>query len=123
MMRNKRKHRDATLPFKHVVLWVQEQGRDTWIKCNVDGAFIQESKKGATGAVLRDHKGSFFSGQCMDAITTEALACRDSLLLGAHRGVTRVHMETDYPEFVRLWDMKDEQRSPIIWCCQRRYML
>ena len=31
---------------------------DGWLKCNFDGAFYPDGK-GATGAVIRDHNGTF----------------------------------------------------------------
>ena len=79
-----------------------------------------EAGSGATGAVLRDHHGRFKGGSarwydtCMDALTMEALACRDGLSLAVKSGATSVLLETDCQELVRLWSMKDEQRSSVI---------
>lgn len=43
----------------------------------------------------------------------EASACRDGLILARKHGATRVVFETDCQELVRLWSLKDEQRSSI----------
>jgi hypothetical protein len=57
------------------------------LKINVDGAYLQESNTGATGAVLRDSNGIFMaaSARWMDslgsALLAEAEAFRDSVLL------------------------------------------
>lgn len=65
---------------------------DSWIKCNADGAFFQDWGRGATGVVLRDHNGAYMAGQalyygqCLDALTTEAMACRDGLVLAMREG-------------------------------------
>ena len=88
-------------------------------KYNSDGAFYSDGS-GATGAVLRDHHGRFKGGSarwydtCMDALTMEALACRDGLSLAVKSGATSELLETDCQELVRLWSMKDEQRSSVI---------
>lgn len=91
---------------------------EEWIKCNSDGAFYPDGS-GATGAVLRDHHGCFKGGSerwytaCMDALTIEVLACRDGLILAKKNGATSVLLETDCRELVRLWELKDVQRSSI----------
>ena len=43
----------------------------------------------------------------------EALACRDGLILAKNYGATRVVLETDCYDLVRLWSLKDEQRSSV----------
>ena len=43
----------------------------------------------------------------------EALACRDGLILAKNYGATRVVLETDCQDLVRLWSLKDEQRSSV----------
>jgi hypothetical protein len=72
-----------------------------WLKCNVDVTFYAEQWQGATGGVLRDELGSFVRGSakwyahCLDALTMEALACRDGLLLAQQTNAQRVWMESD----------------------------
>ena len=44
----------------------------------------------------------------------EALACRDGLSLAVKSGATSELLETDCQELVRLWSMKDEQRSSVM---------
>ena len=91
---------------------------DGWLKCNFDGAFYPDGK-GATGAVIRDHNGTFHGGSakwygyCMDALMMEALAFRDAVILAKQRGATRVVFETDCQNLIHLWTMEDEQRSMI----------
>ena len=85
-----------------------------WIKCNSDGAFYSDGS-GATGAVLCDHHGCFKGGSARwYATCMEALACRDGLSLAVKSGATSELLETDCQELVRLWSMKDEQRSSVI---------
>ena len=142
MLRNRRRHGEAGMPIRQAVLWVRDTAYDLWhllhpqkekapkvlprwkppdegwIKCNSDGPFYSDGK-GATGAVLRDHLGCFRRGfarwydTCMDALTMEALACRDGLILVMNYGATRVVLETDCYDLVRLWSLKDEQRSSV----------
>ena len=70
-----------------------ERAPHGWIKCNTDGAFYEQTWQGATGAVLRDDVGVFVRGSakwydhCLDALTMEAIACRDGLALAAQSGV------------------------------------
>jgi hypothetical protein len=142
MLRNRHRHGEARMPIRQAVMWVSDTASDLWqllhpqkeqtpkvlprwkppeedwIKCNPDGAFYPDGS-GATGAVLRDHHGCFKGGStrwydtCMDALTMEALACRDGVILAKKKGATRVLLETDCQELVRLWSMKDEERSSV----------
>lgn len=92
---------------------------ETWTKCNVDGNFFTNSREGGTGAVLRDSKGNFrgakavWHERCLDAMTMEALACQEGLVLARQCGVQRIHLETDCLELVRLWELGDLQRSTV----------
>lgn len=91
-----------------------------WFKCNTDGAFYDQQWKGATGAVLRDANGGFVRAsamwydRCLDALTAEAMACRDGLLMASRLGVQKVWIETDCQEVVRLWQAGGNQRSTIM---------
>ena len=83
-----------------------------------DAAFYVEQWQGATGLVLRDELGSFVRGSakwyahCLDALTMEALACRDGLLLAQQTNAQRVWMESQ--ELVKLWCPGENQRSSIV---------
>lgn len=96
-----------------------EPPHDGWIKCNVDAAFMMESRSGASGGVLRNSDGVFVGAQarrydhCLDALLVEAWACRDGLQLASAYGVTKLCIETDSVETVRLWGLKETQRSVI----------
>lgn len=90
-----------------------------WIKCNTDGTFNPRKGQGATGAVLRNSTGAFLSGRAtwyphgLDALSLEALACRDGMILAADMGVQNLQVETDSQELVKLWTEVDTQRSRI----------
>lgn len=90
-----------------------------WTKCNTDGAFNPDRGEGATGVVLRDASGQFVGAKAVwyphgfDALTLEALACRDGVLLARDKGVTNLIVETDCQELVKLWQMSTDQRSVI----------
>ena len=49
----------------------------------------------------------------LDALTLEALACRDGTILARDKGVRRLIVETDSQEFVKLWKEGANQRSQI----------
>ncbi|CAD6236843.1 unnamed protein product [Miscanthus lutarioriparius] len=91
-----------------------------WFKCNADGAFYDQQWKGATGVVLRDDSGVFVRGiakwyeHCLDALTMEALACRDGLAMALQLGIQKVWLESDCQEVVRLWQVRDQQRSSVM---------
>ena len=91
--------------------------------------FMLRTGGGATGAVLRDDEGRFLEAQaaaynhCMDALTTEAYACRDGVVLAERHGVTRLCLETDCQEVVGLWENRGNNRSvihPILMEIQER---
>jgi hypothetical protein len=64
-------------------------------------AFYPHQGHGATGAVLRD------------ALTLEALACRDGVALARSKGVSHLILEADSQEFMKLWRDSTTQRSRI----------
>jgi len=81
------------------VQWCAPQGG--WIKCNTDGTFYQESGQGATGTVLRDQTGAFVGGRAcwhgfgLDALSMEALACKDGATLAREKGIRNLVLETE----------------------------
>ena len=95
-----------------------------WVKCNTDGAFYEQQGQGATGAVLRNDTGDFLRGgakwynHCLDALSMEALACRDGLALALQTGIQKVWqkvwLETDCQEIVKLWQAGVNQRSSVV---------
>ena len=59
----------------------------------------------------------------MDALTTEAYACRDGMILAERHGVTQLCLETDCQEVVTLWENRGNSRSvihPILMEIQER---
>uniref|UniRef100_K3ZLK4 RNase H type-1 domain-containing protein n=1 Tax=Setaria italica TaxID=4555 RepID=K3ZLK4_SETIT len=57
------------------------------VKVNTDGAFLEQTSTGRTGAVLRNTDGQILAAQGIwyehlpDALTSEALSARDGLLI------------------------------------------
>lgn len=102
---------------RHEPIW--EHPPQGWLKCNVDGAFYDRSGSGATGAVLRDSSGTFVRGgakwydHSLDALTMEAIACRDGLALAIQSGARKIWLETDCQQLVQLWQSGSYQRSSI----------
>ena len=91
-----------------------------WIKCNVDASFFAEEGRGASGAVLRDHEGRRPCGRrarwydhCLNAMATEALACRDGVQFAIDRGVQRLILETDCQVLVNLWKHPSRHNSEV----------
>ena len=90
-----------------------------WFKCNTDGTFYPDQGQGVSGVALRDEAGLFVGGQAkwyphgLDALTLEALACRDGVALARDSGVQRLILETDSQEFVKFWKEGANQRSRI----------
>ena len=59
----------------------------------------------------------------MDALTTEAYACRDGMALAERHSITRLCLETDCQEVVGLWENRGNNRSvihPILMEIQER---
>jgi ribonuclease HI len=90
-----------------------------WVKCNVDGAFDADQGQGATRVVLRDHTGTYKGGRAhwhqhgLNALSMEAEACRDGMILAGELNVRRLLVETDNQELLKLWEMGESQRSCI----------
>ena len=69
--------------------------------------------------MLRDDAGVFVRGSakwydhCLDALTMEALACRDGLVLAQQAGALKVWLESDCQESVHLWNAGENQRSHV----------
>ena len=90
-----------------------------WTKCNVDGAFYEDQRRGPMGAVMRNDAGSLKRGRAqwyehgLHALTMEALACRHGLLMAQHAGAQKVWLETDCLELVRLWNVGENQKSSV----------
>jgi hypothetical protein len=86
-----------------------------WTKCNVDASFIADEGRGATGMVLRDEEGRACGGRalwydhCLNALTSEASACRDGIQFALDRGVQRLVLETDCQVLANLWEQRRYQ--------------
>lgn len=143
MMRNSRRHGEKVIPVREAVQWVWETSFDLWhklhlekekepkpkphwrkpdegwIKCSVDGSFLQHDSTGSFAAVMRDHAGRFraasaaWQDRAQSAMTMEAQACRLGVELARANEVTKLCLETDSLEVVSLWNSADYQRSAI----------
>lgn len=67
----------------HVQRWLKPNPK--FMKVNVDAAFYENERAGATAAVIHDDKGNFLAAQCKflthaaNVVTSEAIAMRDGL--------------------------------------------
>jgi len=90
-----------------------------WTKCNVDASFYEGDSTGTTGVVLRDHDGqpcgamARWYEQTLNAMTAEALACRDGMQFAQDCGVSKLVLETDCQVLVKLWENRKTQRSEV----------
>jgi ribonuclease HI len=81
--------------------------------------FFEGNRTGATGVVLRDHDGQSYGGSArwyelsLNALTSEALACRDGLQYARNRGTSKIILESDCQVLVSLWENHARQRSEI----------
>jgi ribonuclease HI len=89
------------------------------LKLNVDASFQISTGEGASGLVVRDHVGILKRGQAImyenvsTVLIMEALAIRDGVKLAADSGLSRIEVETDANEVVKLWRGRNEGRSEI----------
>ncbi|OEL37156.1 hypothetical protein BAE44_0001827, partial [Dichanthelium oligosanthes] len=56
---------------------------------------------------------AIWHGHCLDALLMEALACKDGVLLAQQCGISKVCVETDCLELIKLWENLDSQRSTV----------
>ncbi|KAF8670914.1 hypothetical protein HU200_050181 [Digitaria exilis] len=102
---------------KEKVGWVKSD--EGWIKVNTDGAFDAKTGNGGSSMILRGHGGDVIAVEAKwysllpDALTSEALAARDGLLLAVAHGCSRVILETDCSELVNPITSQTGARSPI----------
>jgi len=89
------------------------------MKCNVDAAFSDGESTGAAGIALRDHDGRTCGGKaiwyehCLNAITAEAMACRDGMQYVRDHRVQNSIVEMDCQILVKLWEKRSLQRSKV----------
>jgi hypothetical protein len=80
------------------------------IKINVDASFDLNKGEGSSGLVARNHEGVLLRGHAnwyshgANSLTIEALAVRDGVKLANDLGLTRIKVETDASEVVKLWN-------------------
>jgi ribonuclease HI len=90
-----------------------------WIKVNTDAAFDSSSGSGSSGVVIRNENGEILMAAAKrhyhtpDALTAEALAARDGLVLVHSGGFHKVILETDNLELVNLLQSVAGERSQI----------
>ena len=84
-----------------------EKPQDDLVKLNIDAAFDIDSGTDGTGAILRDHHGTFISAgrwklqHVDDAYTAEAHGLRNGLLLANMAGCNKVLVESDCMEVIQ----------------------
>lgn len=72
-----------------------------------------------TGVILRNHSGVFEGGRArwhhygLNALTMEALACKDGVALAREKGIQNLLIETDWQELVKIWELMNLKRSHI----------
>jgi ribonuclease HI len=87
--------------------------QEGWLKINVDGAFDESSREGATGVVVRDNNRrvvltawSFFqSGGSAEEM--EATTCKEGLMLAADCCPQSVILETDCSNVASMLAARD----------------
>ncbi|KAK1630057.1 hypothetical protein QYE76_004372 [Lolium multiflorum] len=90
---------------------------DGWTKINVDGAF--SSGEGASGAIARDHRGLFLAAKAIwypnaaNALTMEAHAIRDGVVLARDQKFQKVIIETDSLVLSKVLNSGNFKRSEI----------
>jgi ribonuclease HI len=86
------------------VKWLKPDPR--YIKLNVDAAYHEDQRAGATGAVLRDYEGRFVAASntviphVASAAMAEAIAMKNGLLLANRMGCNRIQAESDSLEII-----------------------
>ena len=93
------------------------------LKVNTDVAFLESTRTGSTGAVLRDDRGGVLAAathaysNVANVLMAEAMAVRDGVLLAIEQGEMRVILETDNATLVTLLHSDDGIRSTIagVW--------
>lgn len=89
------------------------------LKLNVDASYVPHTSEGATGLLLRDHEGKMLRGQAIwyghaaSTLIMEALAVRDGVRLACDIGISKLILESDAKEVVKLWRDRDQGRSEI----------
>lgn len=144
MARNQRRHGEKPIYVQQAVTWARDTAFDLWqimhkadevpseriverwkppendwIKCNVDGAYYSSDGSGATGIVLRDHRGGFAGARAgwqkhsLNALSMEAKAVREGMEFALDKSIRKLVVATDCQELVKLWELGDHQRSVI----------
>jgi len=111
-------HKANEVPLERIVVRWKPPEVD-WMKCNVDGAFNLTDCSGATGLVLRDHRGGFAGARArwhkhsLSALSMEAQAVREGTEFALDKGIRKLVVATDCLELVKLWELGDRQCSVI----------
>ena len=96
-----------------LLLIIQKQGKPFLLKKT-------ETYRGASGVVLRNEQGQFIAAKYKqhelipDALTIEAYAYHDAVLLIKDLRLTKVIIETDCQELVALWNSRATNRCVVI---------
>jgi ribonuclease HI len=91
--------------------------KEGWIKINVDGAYMDNSRDAGIGVVIRDSSGSVlltawkFISDAGSAEEVEALACKGGLLLAAEWMSSPSILESDCANIIKYLHQPEPQRS------------
>lgn len=91
-----------------------------FVKLNVDASYHAEEGTGATTAFIRDLSGKFLAGRCTfylhaaDAVTMEATAMKEGLILANSMGFHRVTAESDSTEVINVCTWQSQWWEPSI---------
>jgi ribonuclease HI len=96
--------RGTTETEKNIVQWSKPEGE--WLKINTDGSFMQATREGGWGFVVRDSAGEVrgsgvgYLANTTSAAHAEAEACTQALQAAATWGMVNVQVETDAQNLV-----------------------
>jgi hypothetical protein len=96
--------------------WVPPDGEV--LKINIDAAFHAEELRGGTGVVVRNNSGLLIRAQALwykhvaNAMTMEAYAIRDAVILAMEQGYHKVAVESD-AQSLALWEEDHGGRSEV----------
>jgi hypothetical protein len=97
--------RGTTETEKNIVQWSKPEGE--WLKINTDGSFMQATREGGWGFVVRDSAGEVrgsgagYLANTASAAHAEAEACTQALQAAATWGMVNVQVETDAQNLVK----------------------
>jgi hypothetical protein len=101
-----------------------------WLKANIDGAFLNETKKGAWGFIIRDHGGQMILAGAgnvnpvHNALMAETMACVKMVEAAEMQGISRIQIETDSSQLreALLSNERDLEPSGMLFMYIREFL-